>query len=194
MGEHKADERSTPQYDDGKRKVQGELTPFEIDFIGEFQEDIPLIPEPFTPMAERLGISLEELFEQKKRFQERGQMRRFSAVLHHRQVGFSANAMGVWKVDEKIVDEVGVKMASFRAVSHCYRRPIYPDWPYSIFTMVHARDKATCDQLLESIAKETGVKEYTSLYSTKEYKKVRVRYFTPEMEVWEENATASSPR
>ena len=72
-----------------------------------------------------------------------------------------------------------------RAVSHCYLRPTYPDWPYNIFTMVHAQDSAACGKVMESISEQTGVRDYAALYSSKEYKKVRVKYFTPEIDAWE---------
>jgi len=114
-------------------------------------------------------------------------MRRFAAVLHHRQAGFSANAMGVWAVpgDDAEIERVGALMAGFRAVSHCYRRPSYPDWPYNIFTMVHGRSPEECEQTLTAVAAKTGIRDHRALYSTKEYKKVRVRYFTPDEDAWE---------
>jgi DNA-binding Lrp family transcriptional regulator len=113
-------------------------------------------------------------------------MRRFAAVLHHRKAGFSANAMGVWAAPESEIDRVGELMAAFREVSHCYRRPSYPDWPYNIFTMVHAKSQAECEKVLASIAGKTGIGNRSALYSTKEYKKVRVKYFTLDEAAWEE--------
>ena len=76
-------------------------------------------------------------------------------------------------------------MALFSNVSHCYQRPTYPDWPYSVFSMVHGRSVEECEDVLAAISRSTGITEYISLYSTREYKKTRVRYFTPEMEAWE---------
>ena len=111
--------------------------------------------------------------------QERKIMRRFSAVLYHRKAGFRANAMGVWNVPEERVEEVGNAFAQYQAVSHCYQRPTYEDWPYSIFSMVHGRSVEECENLLDAMAEETGITERESLYSTREYKKTRVRYFTP---------------
>jgi DNA-binding Lrp family transcriptional regulator len=93
--------------------------------------------------------------------------------------------MGVWQVPEDRVDEVGQMFAQYQAVSHCYERPTYEDWPYNVFSMVHGRSVEECETVLEAMADETGVRDYTSLYSTREYKKTRVRYFTPEMDAWE---------
>ncbi|MDP9424634.1 MAG: Lrp/AsnC family transcriptional regulator, partial [Actinomycetota bacterium] len=110
---------------------------------------------------------------------------RFSAVLYHRKAGFRANSMGVWKVPEDRVEEVGQAFAQYQAVSHCYQRPVYEDWPYALFSMVHGRSEEECESVLDAMGEETGLTERLSLYSTREYKKTRVRYFTPEMEAWE---------
>ena len=83
-------------------------------------------------------------------------MRRFAAVMNHRSAGFKANAMGVWAVPDDRLDEIGPQMATFSAVSHCYRRPTYDDWPYSVFTMVHGRSARDCEATIEAIRDETG--------------------------------------
>lgn len=179
---------SEKTYSDKDRQKAAALPPVsrrDIGFIRELQEDFELIPEPYAPMAERLGVSQEELFAWAKDFQAQGRLRRVSAVLHHREAGFAANAMGVWKVPEDRLEEVGQQFAAFRAVSHCYRRPTYPDWPYNVFTMVHGRTPDDCQKAIDAMAAESGVDEYALLYSGKEYKKIRVRYFMPEMEEWE---------
>ncbi len=77
-------------------------------------------------------------------------------------------------------------MAGFKAVSHCYQRPSYPDWPYNLFTMVHGKSREECEATLDAIAGETGIKDHMALYSTEEFKKVRVRYFTGEERAWED--------
>ena len=113
---------------------------------------------------------------------ERRLLRRVAAILYHRRAGFSANGMGVWRVPEEEIVETGLRMASFRGISHCYQRPTYPDWPYSVFTMAHGRSKQECDAILDSIAEECGIGEQdrATLYSSTEYKKIRLRYFTDE--------------
>ena len=154
-----------------------EVSDFDIKVIRELQEDIDLVPMPFTPMAERLGISLQGLFEAADSFQKRGMMRRFSAVLHHRRAGFSSNAMAVWKVPSERAVEVGNLMAQSRWVTHCYERPTFPDWDYTHFTMIHATSRDQCEEVARDISEATGIKEYQLLYSTREYKKTRVKYF-----------------
>ena len=79
-------------------------------------------------------------------------------------------------------------MASFALVSHCYRRPTYDDWPYSIFTMVHGKNAKECEATIAAMQAETGVDEYALLWSVKEYKKTRVRYFTDDWDDWRADA------
>ena len=153
------------------------ITDFEIEVIRELQEDVELTPRPFSPMAERLGIPLQELFDIADSLQERSLMRRFSAVLHHRRAGFRSNAMAVWKVPSERAIEVGNLMAQSRWVTHCYERPTFPDWPYTHFTMIHATSQETCEDVAAELSEATGISEYQLLYSTREYKKTRVRYF-----------------
>lgn len=172
--------QSTPQ-----ASRNGRLTEKDLLTIRLLQDDLPVVPRPFEARAREAGISVEDLLFHADAMQARGLMRRFAAVLHHRQAGYRANGMGVWVVSADRVEAVGQRMTSFRAVSHCYERPTYPDWPYSLFTMVHGRSQEDCERILEEIERETGISERAVLYSTKEYKKVRLRYFTPEQEVWE---------
>jgi siroheme decarboxylase len=165
-------------YTEKNRSELKPLTPQEIEFVRYMQRDLPVTETPFADAPFPLA-------EMHRQFLATGRMRRFAAVLHHRKAGFSANAMGIWAVPESDIDRVGELMATFREVSHCYRRPSYLDWPYNIFTMVHAKSQEECEKVLASIVEKTGVTNRSALYSTKEYKKVRVRYFTPEEEAWE---------
>ncbi|MDP6496457.1 MAG: Lrp/AsnC family transcriptional regulator [SAR202 cluster bacterium] len=156
------------------------VTEAEKDAIRGMQEDLELIPRPYDQTAEQLGMTTDELFALAKDFQDRRIMRRYSAVLHHRRSGFRANAMIVWKVPEERSEEVGLMMASHDAVTHCYERPTFPDWPYTHFTMVHATTPEGCEEINTEISEATGITERLVLYSTREYKKTRVRYFVPD--------------
>lgn len=156
------------------------LSEREIEAVRVLQRDTPIIERPFAAAAADAGMSEEQLLGIAADLQGRGVMRRFAAVLRHRAAGFTANAMAVWKVPEERSEEVGQIMASFAAVSHCYQRPTFDDWPYSLYTMIHARSSEACHRIAAQIAEETGVSEYELLFSTKEYKKVRVQYFTDE--------------
>ena len=156
------------------------ITEADKDAIRGMQEDLALVPRPYDTIAQGLGMTTSELFALAKDFQDRRIMRRYSAVLHHRRSGFKANAMIVWKVPEERGEEVGMIMAKHDAVTHCYERPTFPDWPYTHFTMVHATTPEGCEEINNEISEATGITERLVLYSTREYKKTRVRYFVPD--------------
>jgi DNA-binding Lrp family transcriptional regulator len=162
-----------------------ELSELDIAVIRALQGDMPIVPEPYEPATEQLGISQERLLEQLESMSERKALRRVAAILFHRRAGFSANGMGVWKVPEERILDLGPRMASFRGISHCYQRPTYPDWPFSLFTMAHGRSKEECDAILDSIAADTGIEERRTLYSSTEFKKIRLLYFTDDHKKWE---------
>jgi DNA-binding Lrp family transcriptional regulator len=162
------------------------LSDDDVATIRATQGPMPVVPEPYAPAAERLGVSQDDVLRRLESLRERDGLRRVAAILYHRRAGFSANGMGVWKVPEPEVLETGRRMAAFRGVSHCYQRPTYPDWPYSVFTMAHGRSKEECDAILDSIAGATGITERATLYSSTEFKKVRMLYFTGEFRRWEE--------
>src|ERR671910_541974 len=178
--------KEAPQYGETDRaSADRNISEDDKAAIRALQEDIPLTPRPFDLWGRQVGLSHEELLERAYDLRDRKIMRRFSAVLYHRKAGFRANAMGVWRVPDERIDEVGNAFAQYQAVSHCYQRPVYEDWPYALFSMVHGRSEEECEPVLNAMAAETGLTERLSLYSTREYKKTRVRYFTPEMEAWE---------
>ncbi len=159
--------------------------------IRVLQQDLPIVAEPFELWAKQAGVAVDELIRSAKAYIENGAMRRFSAVLRHRQAGFSANAMGAWAVPEAQQEAFGNMAASFTAVSHCYLRPAYPpDWPFSIFTMVHGKTRDECEAVLSEISRASAITRYTALYSTHEYKKIRVKYFAGDIEAWEADAIA----
>ncbi len=161
----------------------------DIAVIRATQGDMPVIGEPYAPAAQRLGMDVETLLEHMRGMRDRGLLRRVAAILYHRRAGFSANGMGVWKVPQERIMELGPRMAAFRGISHCYQRPIYEDWPYSVFTMAHGRSKEECDAILTAIAEQTGIQERATLYSSTEFKKIRLLYFTDDYKRWEAQHT-----
>jgi len=163
-----------------------ELTDEYIAVIKELQKDIEISSEPFKKSIEKLNMSYERFFQIANELKESGVMRRFATILNHRKAGFNANAMSIWSVPEEIAEEIGKKMAQFSAVSHCYLRPTFPNWNYNLFAMVHAKTQEECDALIEEMAKESGIEEYGKLYSTVEFKKERLTYFTDASKEWEE--------
>ncbi len=158
----------------------------DIAVIRATQGDMAVVSEPYAPAADRLGMPVADLLDHMAGMRERGLLRRVAAILYHRRAGFSANGMGVWKVPAERIEELGPRMASFRGISHCYERPTYADWPYSVFTMAHGRSKEECDAVLDAIADDTGITDRATLYSSTEFKKIRLLYFTEEFTDWEE--------
>jgi siroheme decarboxylase len=150
------------------------------------QGDLPVVAEPYAAAAAELGMTVEALLDHLAGMKERGLLRRVAAILFHRRAGFSANGMGVWKVPDDRILDIGPRMAAFRGISHCYQRPTYADWPYSVFTMAHGRSKEECDAVLDAIAEETGITERATLYSSTEFKKIRLLYFTDDFKRWEQ--------
>ena len=161
------------------------LSELDLAVIRNLQGDMPVESEPYAAAAAAIGISVPRLLEQLGSMHERRALRRVAAILYHRRAGFSANGMGVWKVPPERVMEIGPRMAAFRGVSHCYQRPTYADWPFSVFTMAHGRSKEECDAVLDAIAVETGIEERATLYSSTEFKKTRLLYFTDDFRRWE---------
>jgi DNA-binding Lrp family transcriptional regulator len=169
--------------------VELEKQPFDeldVAVIRATQGDLPVVAEPYAAAAKELGMSVDALIEHLTGMADRGLLRRVAAILFHRRAGFSANGMGVWKVAPEHVLDLGPKMAAYRGISHCYQRPTYADWPYSIFTMAHGRSKDECDAILDAIAGEhPEIEERATLYSSTEFKKIRLLYFTDEFSRWE---------
>jgi DNA-binding Lrp family transcriptional regulator len=159
----------------------------DIAVIRATQGPMAVRSDAYAPAAEKLGIPVQQLLEHLGRMVDRKLLRRVAAILFHRRAGFSANGMGVWRVPEAQIAEIGPRMAAVRGVSHCYRRPTYPDWPYSVFTMAHGRSKEECDAVLDGVAAVCGLSgpDRATLYSSTEYKKVRLHYFTPDYAAWE---------
>ncbi len=158
---------------------------FDMAVIRALQGDMPVVGEPYAHAAAALGLDQDSFLDHLAGMQERGLLRRVAAILYHRRAGFSANGMGVWGVPDEHIHDIGRRMAAVRGISHCYQRPTYADWPYSVFTMAHGRSKEECDAILDSIAEMTGIEERATLYSSTEFKKIRLLYFTDEFKNWE---------
>lgn len=187
-GESRPSDQVAPAYSEKNRGEQSAIGDADIAFVRAMQRDLIIEPQPFVKIAAELGIEFAELQRMHEAYLANGRMRRFAAVLHHRKAGFRANAMGVWagpQGDQAELDRIGAQMAGFRAVSHCYERPSYADWGYNLFTMVHGKSEEECRETLCAISEATGLTDWQALFSTKEYKKVRVRYFTDAEMEWE---------
>ena len=159
------------------KNIKFEPTEDDKNFIRELQKDMEIIDEPFVKAANNLGITEDELFSKMKHYESLGVLRRFAAILRHRQVGFTANGMIVWKVPEDRITSVGETLGSFPQVSHCYERPTYDDWPYNVFSMIHCKTHDEAYDVAKTIQNQIDVNEYKILFSSREFKKTRVEYF-----------------
>jgi len=159
------------------KNIKFEPTEDDKDFIRELQKDMEIIDEPFVKAANNLGITEDELFSKMKHYESLGVLRRFAAILRHRQVGFTANGMIVWKVPEDRITSVGETLGSFPQVSHCYERPTYDDWPYNVFSMIHCKTHDEAYDVAKTIQNQIDVNDYKILFSSREFKKTRVEYF-----------------
>ncbi len=192
--EMEGDTQALAQATEVKEPVELERQPyddFDVAVIRALQGDMAVVPEPYAQAAAELDMAQERFLDHLAGMQERGLLRRVAAILYHRRAGFSANGMGVWQVPDGQILDIGRRMAAVRGISHCYQRPTYADWPYSVFTMAHGRSKEECDAVLDSIAEQTGISERATLYSSTEFKKIRLLYFTDEFKEWERQHTAA---
>lgn len=160
-----------------KPKQATGLSDLEKTIIRELTGDLPVISRPFNLIAGQLGISQRQLLSIIKKLKAEGFIRRFGATLRHRNTGFSANAMTVWRVPEEKIDEVGRTMASFREVTHCYHRRPQGKWKYNLFTMIHGSDEQACRRIAEKISQATAMTDFQLLFSYRELKKTTMRYF-----------------
>ena len=161
------------------------LNPLEKKVIRVSQKDLPLVRRPFLELSRRVGVSESELLEILRRLKEKGVMRRFSAILFHRRVGFKANGMAVWRVPEDRIEEIGRYLASFRGVSHCYERSTCEGWSYNLFSMVHGRSREEVLSFVEKVGGEIGIEDREVLFSRREFKKRRIELFSEEFYEWE---------
>jgi DNA-binding Lrp family transcriptional regulator len=159
----------------------------DVAVIRALQGPMEVTDRPYDAAASEVGMSTPELLEHLRGMVDRKLLRRVAAILYHRRAGFSANGMGVWRVPEGEILEVGGRMAAVRGISHCYQRPTYADWPYSVFTMAHGRSKEECDAVLDGIAQAHDLHgdDRAVLYSSTEFKKIRLHYFTDDYARWE---------
>ncbi|WP_243313583.1 Lrp/AsnC family transcriptional regulator [Fundidesulfovibrio agrisoli] len=141
------------------------------------QGDLPDVPEPFAEVARQAGASQEEVLELVRGMKQRGEIRRFGATLRHQKAGYGSNAMVAWYVDDEDMARMGAFMAARPEISHCYHRVNCMDWPYNLYTMVHAKTPEECAQTVAELARLSGLEEYDVLKSRKEFKKTSMRYF-----------------
>ena len=142
------------------------------------QGGLPLVARPYEAIARKLGVSESAVLGALRRMLADRRMRRIGAVPNHYALGYTANAMSVWDVDDDAVDVLGRSVGALPFVTHCYRRPRHlPAWPYNLFAMVHGRDRAETARKIDEIAAILGrhARAHDVLYSTRILKKTGMR-------------------
>lgn len=139
--------------------------------------DLPLLERPFDTLARAAGLTPDEFLGHISKLHADGTMRRFTATLRHQRAGFSANAMSCWIVPPDQIETAGEKACLRHEVSHCYERKTAPQWPYNLFAMIHGKTQQGCEDVARAISQETSIVDYALLYSIKEYKKQKIKYF-----------------
>jgi len=145
--------------------------------ISLIQGDLPLDARPFAVLAEKIGITEDQLINRVRALMENGAIRRFGATLYHKEAGIRANAMAAWFVSEERIEEVGKTLAKFKEVTHCYQRIPQKDWKYNLYTMIHGKSDDDCKAIAAIMSKEAGIDDYALLFSEKEFKKTSMEYY-----------------
>lgn len=158
------------------------VDPLDRQLIAATQSGLPLVPQPYEALGAMLGLSAQEVQERLDSMLQRGLIRRIGAVANHYRLGYSANGMTVWDVDDARVDELGERVGALPGVSHCYRRPrALPAWPYNLFVMLHGRSREEVGRQAGEVAAVLGdaCRGHEILYSTQVLKKTGLRLAMP---------------
>jgi len=166
-----------PREPGGPGRPERQLDELDKRLIARLSKDLPLVQRPFRALADQLGTTEDDVIERTRRLDRGGTMRRFGAILHHREAGLRANVMTAWIVPEERADEIGRYAASFDEVTHCYLRQAAPGWPYTFYTMIHAGSNEQCRATAAAIAERFGLTKWRMLTSKREFKKSSVQYF-----------------
>lgn len=153
------------------------LTEVEKQIIRELQQGLPLVARPYLALAEKLGLSEDELMAKINEMIANGLIRRFGAALRHQKLGYTANAMVVWDIPDELAADTGRLLAGMAEVTHCYQRPRRSGWRYNLFTVIHGQNREQCEKLAATMAEKIGVSNYMLLFSTTELKKSSMQYF-----------------
>jgi len=140
---------------------------------GDLGQDI----RPYAALAARLGLTEEYVLEATRRFQAQGLIRRFGAILRHQKSGFKDNAMAAWRIKPEEIGAIGERIAGLPYVSHCYQRRTAPNWPFNLYTMIHAESPARLSEFLAEMAEICRAQDWRVLESLEEFKKTSSRFF-----------------
>ncbi len=164
--------------------VRSQVSESDIRLFRIVQEELPLLEMPYAVWAEQAELTEEALFAWLKKMQHVGYLRRIAAIPIRHNETHPASTMLVWQVPQEQTDTIGEQMALFREVNHCSRRPIFPHWPYSLFTLIRAESPAACIHVVKRMEERIGQFPHKHLFTTKEYQRAVVKFFSPQLERW----------
>jgi DNA-binding Lrp family transcriptional regulator len=144
--------------------------------LSVLQEPLGLEPQPFENYAKRLGTSVEQVIHTFQEYIRLGIIRRFAGIVKHDRAGYTFNAMCAFEVDNDLCDTAGAVLSKFSFITHCYRRTAYPDWPYNIYAMVHARNEQEFNENVKKCENAFKYKSMAVLPTVKEFKKTQYRF------------------
>ena len=153
------------------------LTKKEKELIIILNDTLPLEPRPFENIGNQVGMTEGEVLSKISEWVENGKIRRLGPAFRPQKVGVNANGMIAWNVKDNVIDKVGEKLATYKEVTHCYKRPSNKDWPYNLYTMIHGKNKDEVVKLVKNIAETLSIEDYKIIFSIKEFKKENVKYF-----------------
>ena len=156
------------------------LNQAEQSLLKVIQKGMPLSQTPYRDLAQEAGISVDDLLAALRQWKADGRIRRVGAVINHFRVGSGCGAMGVWAVPEDRVDTVGQLFSGFESVSHVYQRPAQQQWPYSVYTMIHAAGPGELEACIRAMSDKSGITDYRILKTVRELKKVPPAYISQE--------------
>ena len=154
------------------------MSSIEQKILAVLQKGLPKSQSPFKDMAQQIGMDTGQLLAVLKDWKKQGKLRRMGAIVNHFKVGLGAGAMVVWQVEPERTREVGEVLAGFREVSHAYERYTDKNWPYSVYTMVHAKSDEDVQRTVRRMSQACGISSYRILVTEKELKKVPPTYIT----------------
>jgi len=150
--------------------------------IKALETDIPLTLNPYQQIAADLNIERAELLRRLQKLKERKILKRVSGILHHRDSGYQANGMFVCHFNKKEIDKAGQEISKLEAVSHCYQRQTYQNWPYNFYAMMHAKNKEELENKIKELVADYEIEDYQILYSIEELKKTSMKYFSSDFD------------
>ncbi len=148
------------------------------ELLAALEEGLPFVVRPYRALGESIGLGEDEVIARLQRLIDTGVIRRFGAVVRHRALGYVANAMVVWDIADEDMAAAAATMTALPFVTLCYRRPRRDGWPYSLFCMIHGRERDVVLAQVEQVHAALGpvVRDHAVLFSTRAFKQRGARY------------------